>query len=933
MMKKLILIQCLLIVYFGVVAQTKSGSKIPTDPQVKIGTLSNGLKYYIRHNEEPKNRAELRLVVKAGSILENEKQLGLAHFAEHMAFNGTKNFRKQELVDFLEKSGVNFGADLNAYTSFDETVYELQLPTDSANVFKKGFQILEDWAHNVSFNNEEIDKERGVVIEEWRLGRGADARLRDKYFPLLLKGSQYAKRIPIGTKENLESFKYETLKQFYKDWYRPDLQAVVVVGDFDVNEVEALVKKHFASIPKAANPKPRTKFLIPDNKETNIAILTDPEQQYNVLQVFYKLPAIPEAVTDVEYRSMLVRNMFNAMIGQRLEELIQKGTAPFVFANTNYGRLISNKDAFTLVAVTQEASQMDEALSALLRENERILQFGFTPGELERAKAAMLTGIENAYNEREKTNSAAFVGEYVRNFLDNEPIPGVAYEFELYKKYLPTVTLTEVNALISQWMKPTDRTVVIMSPESQKEKLPKESEVLASLNKKFTDLTAYEDKTVKEPLLAKLPPAGKVRNQTSNDKLGTTFLELSNGAKVILKPTTFKNDEILISAISKGGNSLYDDNDYPSAINSSIAVVYGGVGNFDMMSLQKELSGKNVYIAPSVSTFTEGLTGSSSPKDIETAMKLIHLYFTAPRKDSVVSKVVLQQLAASLANKDKDPNSVFMDTVSYVMGNYHPRRKPLTMATLQQIDFDKAYDIYKQRFANAGDFTFTFVGNFKTEDMIPLVEQSIGSLPSASGQNESWKDIGVRYPKGKVERVVRKGQENKASVRLYFTGTTSYSELEDVQMDQLAKVLSIRLREVLREDQGGVYGVGVGSNISRMPGNEYSVSISFSCAPENVEKLTGLVMEEVDKLKANGASQTNIDKVTAEDVRSLETQLKQNRYWQYNLEQKYLHGEDPLTILEDMGNVKKLTVERTKELANKYLSMENFAKMILLPEK
>jgi zinc protease len=912
--------------------QARVPKKIPSDPNVRIGKLPNGLTYYIRKNAEPKNRAELRLVVKAGSILENKQQLGLAHFTEHMSFNGTKNFKKQELVDFLEKSGVNFGADLNAYTSFDETVYQLQLPTDSMDVFKKGFQILEDWAHNVSFENEEIDKERGVVIEEWRLGQGAEERMRAKYFPVLLKGSMYAERIPIGTKENLETFKYETVKQFYKDWYRPDLQAVSVVGDFDVNAVEALIKKHFGSIPKAVNPKPRTKFGIPSQKETGISIVTDPENQYNIVQVFYKQPSIPEAKTDVEYRASIVRSLFNTMISLRLQELVQSGEAPFVFANSSYGKLIGDKDAFILMAITMDAGKVNEALEKLLEENERVRRFGFTKGELERAKATMLSGMESLYNERDKTKSINYVEEYVRNFLTNEPIPGIAWEYNLYKKEMPGITLNEVNALISKWIKPTDRAVVIMAPESGKEKLPKEKDVLATMNMTFKDIFAYEDKTIDEPLISTPPTAGKVTNIKMLPEVEAVELQLSNGAKVILKPTDYKNDEIVISAISKGGTSLAPDADYQSASNASIAVMYGGVGNFDIMSLQKAMAGKNVFIAPSVSLYTEGITGSTTPKDLETAMQLIYLYFTNPRKDENSFKIVKQQLEASLANKGKDPSSVFLDTVSYVMSNYHPRRKPMTMASLNDIDYNKAYDIYKQRYANAGDFIFTFVGNFNPQQMIPLVEKYIASLPS-NNTTEQWKDLGIRYPKGTVTRVVKKGQEDQASVRLFFTGDASYSDLEVTQLDQLCSILGIRLREVLREDQGGVYGVGVRGNISRVPNETYSVSISFGCAPANVDKLIDLVMQEIAKLKADGASQVNIDKVTAEDVRSLEKDLKENNYWQYNLEQKALYGEDPKTILEDMSNLKKMTVQRSKEMANKYFSMENFAKMVLLPEK
>ncbi|MCE3281662.1 MAG: insulinase family protein [Chitinophagaceae bacterium] len=935
MTKRFLLLGSILVFLFTTAtSQTPpAGKTLSPDPKVKIGKLANGMTYYIRKNTEPKNRAELRLVVRAGSILENEQQLGLAHFAEHMAFNGTKNFKKQELVDFLEKSGVNFGADLNAYTSFDETVYELQLPTDSAEVFKKGFQILEDWAHNVSFENEEIDKERGVVIEEWRLGQGADERMRVKYFPVLLKGSQYAKRLPIGTKQNLENFKYETLKQFYKDWYRPDLQAVVVVGDFDVAQVEKMIKEHFGRIPKAVNPKPRTKFGIPAHKETGIAIATDPEQQYNIVQIFYKQPSIPEPKTDVQYRAMLVRELFNTMISQRLDEKVQSGEAPFVFASSNYSKLIGDKDALILMAVMQDPAMTTDAIEILLEENERVKRFGFTKGELERAKANMLSQIESSYNERDKTRSAAYVNEYVRHFLDNEPIPGIEKEYDIYKTYMPGITLKEVNALISQWIKPTDRAVVIMGPEDAKDKLPTEKDVASMMNMTFKDLFAYEDKTVNEPLLSKVPTAGQVTNMKVIPELGNTVeLELSNGATVVLKQTDFKNDEIVISAISKGGTSLVPDEQHLSGTNASFVVMFGGVGNFDYMSLQKALAGKNLYVAPSIGTYTEGLSGSATPKDLETAMQLIHLYFTSPRMDEASFKVVQQQLTASLANKGKDPSSVFMDTVSYVMGNYHPRRKPMTLESLKEIDYNTAYNIYKQRFANAGDFIFTFVGNFNPQQILPLIQKYIASLPAAE-QKENWKDLGIDYPQGLVERVVKKGQEDKASVRMFFTGNTTYSDLEEVQLDQLTKILGIRLREVLREDQGGVYGVGVRGSISRVPDNSYSVSINFSCAPANVDKLIALVMAEIDNLKANGASQTNIDKVTAEDTRTLETQLRQNSYWQYNLEQKYLYGEDPKLILEDMNNLKKLTVERTKELANKYLNNQNFAKMILLPEK
>lgn len=912
-------------------AQTLTAKKLSVAPDIKIGKLSNGLTYYIRKNEEPKNRAELRLAVKAGSILETDKQTGLAHFTEHMAFNGTKNFEKQELVNFLEKSGVTFGADLNASTSFDETVYMLQLPTDSPAVFKKGFQVLEDWAHNVSFDNAEIDKERGVVIEEWRSGQGSDERIRAKTFPVLLKGSQYAVRLPIGTKSNLDTFKYETVKQFYKDWYRPDLEAVVVVGDVDVNQVEQLIKDHFSAIPKPVNPKPRVKYGIPAGKETQTLIVNDPEQRYNVVTIYYKQPSIEEAQTDVEYRESIIRELFNAMMSSRLMEIAQKPNAPFLGASSGYGKLIGDKDALTLAAYAKDGSGITKATEALLEENERVRQNGFTQGELDRAKAAALAAMENLYNERNKTESSQLAEELIRNFITKEPIPGIEKEYEMYKQYMPGIKLQEVNNLISQWIKPTDRAIIVTAPESEKAKLPTEAQMLALVNKQQGKITAYEDKVMKGDLLAKQPAAGKIVDEKKINEIGVTQLTLSNGVKVVLKPTTFKNNQVLISAISKGGASLYSDSDYLSASNATTVTLYGGVGNYDIMSLQKELAARQVSIAPFIGQYSEGISGTSTPKDLATAFQLINGYFTEPRKDTSMFQVLKQQLIASLANKGKDPSAVFADSANYIMSSYNPRRRPLTTDRVSEIKLNKAFSIYQDRFSDASDFIFTFVGNFSVDSIKPYIEKYIASLP-ATDRKESWKDVGIRFPTGVVNKVIKKGQESKSTVRISFTGTTQYSDLESTQLDQLAKVLEIRLREILREDQGGVYSVGVGANINREPINSYSVSISFGCAPENVDKLSGLVMEEIKNMKANGGTQTNVDKVVAEDTRSLETSVKENSYWLYNLQDKYYYNEDPTTILQDAAMVKKLTVARTKELANKYLNTDNEVKLVLMPE-
>lgn len=929
--KQIITVLFLFAVSFSLTAQ-KTDRALPVDPNIKTGKLRNGLRYYIRKNAEPKNRAELRLVVNAGSVLETDKQVGLAHFVEHMAFNGTQHFRKNELVNFLERSGVNFGADLNASTSFDETIYELQVPTDSPMVYKQAMQILEDWSHGISFEPVEIDKERGVIIEEWRLGRGADARLRDKYFPVLFKGSQYAKRLPIGTRANIDTAHYNMLTSFYKDWYRPDLQAVIVVGDVDVEETERMIREHFEKIPAAVNPKKRTRYTIPSHVETRTAILTDAEQPYNVIQVYYMQPEAPVVKTDLQYRSGIVRDLFNQMMSSRLDEISQKPEAPFLFGNSSYGSFIGDKDAFSLIAVAKKGKDIMASIQTLLTENERVRQYGFVQTELDRAVKNTLSRMESLYNERDKTKSAELVQELIGNFLKEEAIPGIAYEYELYQKYLPTVTLAEVNSLVGKWLKTTDRSVVITAPEKEKPALPTQAAVTALLNKPAGKLKPYTDKVSSGPFLPAEPVAGKITGEKKYGNIGTTEWILSNGARVILKPTQFKNDDIQFSAISWGGTSLYSDEDAINAANAAAVASIGGIGNMDIQALQKALTGKNFYVGPSLSPTMQGLNGTSNVKDFESALQLMHGYFVAPRKDPQMYSVMLQQLTVSLENKDKDPGSVFSDSVGYIMSSYHPRRKPFTTADLHRMNLDRSFEIYKERFSNGGQFLFTFVGNFNTDSIRPLIEKYIASLP-ASAQKDMWRDVGIRYPKGQIEKTIYKGKESKASVRLYFTGTTTYDEMDELQLGQLCKALAIRLREVLREDAGGVYGVGVNGGISREPATEYSISVTFGCAPENVDKLVALVKEEIRKTKQEGIEQNTIDKVIAEQTRALENSLKENSYWRYMLEQQFFRNNDPGKILSGAQRIQQLTVDRTKALANKFFDGQNVAKIVLLPGK
>ncbi|MVM39934.1 insulinase family protein [Spirosoma sp. HMF3257] len=904
---------------------------IPLDPAVKVGKLPNGLTYYIRKNVEPKNRAELRLVIRAGSVLETDNQQGLAHFMEHMEFNGTKNFPKNELVNFLQSAGVRFGADLNAYTGFDETVYQLPVPTDSANVFSKAFQILEDWAHNATIDPTEVDKERGVILEERRLGRGAGQRMRDKYFPLLLNNSQYSKRLPIGTEQVLTTFKPEVLRQYYKDWYRPDLMAVIAVGDFDIKQVEGIIREKFGRIPAVKNPKPRTEYQIPAHKDTKVVIVTDPEQPNTVVQVIYKRPEIKEKTLN-DLRESIKRGLFNTMLGNRIQELTQRADPPFLGGYSNYSDFLGNLDAFTSIAVAKEGN-VEKAIRAVLDENARIKQFGFTPTELARAKQEFMTNVEQAYSERNKTRSVNFVNEYVQNFTDKAPYTSIEFYYDFLKKEQDGIKLAEVNALVDQFIHNDNRAVIVMAPEKDKAKLPTEAQILSYVDDAGKGLTAYEDKTIDSPLLANQPTGSPVVNEKKISDIGVTEWTLKNGVRVILKPTDFKNDQVLFSASSFGGTSLYDLKDFQSARFSSTLTAMGGTGAYNQIQLGKFLSGKQVSVFPYVGELSEGINGSAAPKDLETALQLLYSYFTQPRKDVDVVKGFLSNQRSALQNRinTPTPQGVFQDTVTVTLGNNNPRRQPLKPEDLDKIDLDRALQIYQERFANAGDFTFYFVGNFKEDQLKPLVEKYLGGLP-ATDKPEKFKDLGIRAPKGEVNKTVYKGLDPKASVQLVYTGDITWSPETATQLDALAEVLEIKLIEKLREEESGVYGVGANAAYAKYPVPRYTFRINFGCAPENVEKLIAKTQELINDLKQKGALPADIAKFKAETRRETEVQLKDNQFWLGYLQNQYYNGDAPDEVLHESEQLNKVTVESTKAAANQYFG-SNYIRLVLMPEK
>lgn len=905
---------------------------LPVDPKVKIGTLPNGLRYYIRKNAKPERRAELRLVVNAGSVLETDDQLGLAHFVEHTAFNGTTHFAKNDLVKYLQSIGVRFGADLNAYTGFDETVYILPIPTDTARIVEQAFTILEDWAHGQSFDSTEVANERGVVREEWRLGKGASDRMLHQWLPTALKGSLYADRLPIGNEQSIMTATPARLRSFYKNWYRPDLQAVVAVGDFDVAAVEAQIRKHFGKIPKPVTPRKRPVPPVPQNKAPLIGIGYDREATSSDVQLIFKMP-VEQTRTVGDYRRDLMQRMYIGMLNARLGEIAQKPDAPFLGAAASKGNFIGRStDGFVLAAGVKDGG-IDHGLEALLLEAKRVDQFGFLQAELDRQKAGLLRGYERAFVERDKTLSDAFVGELVNNYLAGEAIPGIAYEYTLVQQLLPTISLADVNKLASNWITDENRVIIAQSPQKDSVKLPARADLLAVFERaNSAKVTAYTETLSGEALLAVEPVPGRVVSGRSIPAVNVTEWKLSNGVRVLVKPTDFKADEVLFSAYSPGGSSLATTSDYMSAALASQIVAISGAGNFSRVDLQKKLAGKAAAAAASIGETSEGMSGRASPKDLETMFQLIYLNFTAPRLDTTVWKAMKNQYGPYLANRGSDPDEVFSDTVQVTMTQHDPRSRPLTPAVFAEVNPEKALAFYKDRFSDASDFTFLFVGNVDTTALRPLAERYLGALPS-TGRKETFRDNGGGPPKGVVERVVRKGVEPKANTMIVFTGSCEYTPQARLTLRALSEVVQIKLNESLREQLGGVYSPSAGGGCSRVPRQEYSFQFQFNSAPENVEKLTKSVMALIDTLKAQGPSAADVAKVREELTRAREVETKQNGYWIANIMGREQAGEDLSGLLGEYdAMLKALTPAQIQGAARMYFNTSNYARFVLLPE-
>jgi zinc protease len=934
MKRNLLVLITLFLTVVGVVSAQQLTQPMPVDPQITMGQFKNGLRYYIRTTKKPEKRAELRLVVKAGSILEDDDQLGLAHFVEHMAFNGTKNFPKHDLQAFIESLGMRFGAHLNAYTSFDETVYMLHVPTDKPGALERSFQILEDWAQNISFDPAEIEKERGVVLEEWRSSRGAGMRTTEKLFPIMFKGSRYANRLPIGKPEIIQNSKLERIKQYYKDWYRPDLMAVVAVGDFDKAAVEKLVNAHFGSIPAVTSPRTRETFSIPDRSETGYAINTDKETTTTSIEVNTLLPAREQGSIGI-YRQKTVDRLFSGMLNARFAELAQKPNAPFVFGFTGRGSFLGRtKEIAYLNALVKEGA-VENAMRTLLTEAERVARFGFTETELARQKASMLRNYERLALEKDNVLASSKADEYIRNFLMGETLPSADDEYALHQRFVPEITLAEINKLAREWFpnSPQNRMVILTAPEKAGLAIPDEPKLAAIIKETpAAELKPYVDTVGSAALLEALPAPGKIVNSTTNEKTGLTIWELANGVKVVLKPTNFRADEIVFRASSPGGTSLASDTDYIPASTATQVINAGGIAKFSAIDLGKMMAGKIASANPFIGELEEGLGGGSSRKDLETMFQLIYLRFTQPRADKDAFAVQQTQARTFMTNQSVVPEFAFFEALNAARFQNHPRRRISTAASVDQWNLDKSLAFYKDRFADASDFTFFFVGSFDEAMMKPLVERYLGALPSLK-RKERWKDIGVKLPTTIVEKRVEKGIEPKSRAAIIFSGPFVWDQNQRVAIRAMSDILQNRLMEVIREELGGTYGISASAGYIKFPKPEYSISINFGSAPERTDDLIKRVFEEIEKFKADGPTEKQLADEKEALIREFETSSKQNNYLLGQISARFYNGEDPAGVWMITDYYKKLDAAAIKEAANLYLNTKSFVKVTLFPEK
>jgi len=937
-MKKITLIFFVAILSLCNLMGQKLTDPINNDPNVKIGKLSNGLTYYIRENKKPENRAEFWLLVNAGSMQENENQLGLAHFVEHMGFNGIKGFPGNKITDELAKVGVSFGREINAYTSFDETVYTLTMPTDNPKNIDMAMNILKGWANDFLLDNKEIEEERGIIIEEYRLGLGPEDRMMKKWFPVVFNGSRYADRYPIGTLEVLESFKPQTLKDFYYDWYRPDLQAIVVVGDIKTAEIEKMIIEKFDKIKPKKNPRERIKYPIEALKKPQAVVCTDKEAGTSEVMLVRLFPLfVVKTVGD--YKTKMIHQLFNSMYNSRLSEKMQNPNTPFIGAHVAYMQFFGNADAYFGQAVSKE-NQIEETIKVLIQEDFRVLKHGFLESELIRAKAELLYQYEIAANEIDKTESRTFSRDYLNHFLRLNPIPGAKRVYNYAKKYLEEITLEEVNALAEKWIT-KNICVVVTAPDKEGVMVPKE-ETLLSLIKdpSLENVEPYIDTYREQEMVEKEQlQKGNIVSENVISEVDVTEITLNNGIKVWLKKTDFKNDEILFRAISKGGMSLYREADLASGLLAAEFVDRAGISDIDLISLQKKMKGKQVGLTPNITIFSEEMSGSSTPKDLEFFFQYIHAFFATPRYDPNVYELVTKETKEQLKMIDAMPMYRAIKNVVKVFTQndfYSPLRFTQFIYTdefINSANYDRAFEIYKECFANPADFYFTFVGNFDEKVIREYLELYLGSLHTSEIKDKINPNVVKGFPEKQLIEDIYVGTEEQGFVGIVYQKEFPWNDDTKTILAALNDALDIELVAEIREKMSGVYSPICILTWNQLPKPEYVLMIFFGCAPNNADNLSDAVFKILKDMQQNGPSEETMVKVKQQLIKHRETQMKKNEFWSQVLTNMWFQNDNVRTIPAFEERVNKLTSKDIADFLMKYFDAEHYVRVNTFPEK
>ncbi|MFP4644864.1 MAG: M16 family metallopeptidase, partial [Spirochaetales bacterium] len=906
-------------------------NELPQDPAVRTGTLENGLTYYVRENARPENRASLRLAINAGSILEDEDQLGLAHFLEHMAFAGTESFEEDEIIGFLEDIGMRFGPHVNAYVSFDETVYSLEVPTEDAEVMERALRILEEWGHRIALDDQDVERERGVIIEEWRQGLGASQRLREQQFPVLLQDSRYAERLPIGDTDLIRNFDPQVLRRFYEDWYRPDLMAVVAVGDFDGSQVEQWIREHFGKMEAHEDPRERPTYTVPGHDERLFAPAADPEQPDTQVSIYNKAE-IPPVQTEEHYRERIANRLFSRMINQRFTELVQQTDTALLSGSSGRSRFVRPASVYYLSGSVEE-DMVDEGLTALVREATRVQEFGFTESEFERAKRNEMRDMERTYRQRDQLGHEEFASEYLDAFLRDEAFPGIEYEYELYEEMIPDIRIEEVNALADNYLAPHNQVVLVSMVEEEDTELPDEATLADAMESVDRDeLEAYEDIETDDELRVTIDEPGSIEQETYHEDIETWEWELSNGATVVVKPTDFRDDEILFHAFSYGGASRFPEEDSINAEFATTLVDEAGIEDYSSNALSRILSGKEVTLQPYIDMYSEGFTGSTSPEDIESFLRLLALHHGEPREDESIFDSTRRRIEGRLQNAEAQPNFQFSTTLQRLLWDDHPRSRPVTADRVEELDYQRALDIYRDRFADAGDFTYFLVGDIDVDTLRPLVSRYIGGLPGL-GRNDRSEDTGMRFADDTIRETVRSGEAPQSITALVFSGLHDYGQRENIELRMLAEVLRIRLRESLRQEEGAVYSVSAQAQPRRFPVEQYILQVVFGSDPEEAERISERALEEMRSIRDGNLEETYAGRAREAQLRAYEEGMQENSFWRDNLVSLYRNERELSDLVTFPDVVEEIEREDLIEAAGQYLNEDRYIELILLPEE